>query len=462
MSTSKPWIISSPADLAEDERKAKEYKIMYNSKHAFPGVGSSIPEKVQWISSMDSFYDEIRMKSSLKPPNPIFHCKDVLLEKCPDEVRVDFLVNYEVLKVAAEAMLPETQAKVIERVASFIPKFVRERCGNGSSWEDIENCLSFLRGEGFFKEAEVMIAHKKLDKNCNVIEEMRGVLQEIGIDEYASGAKVSSEESAYWDWPLDEVLGKNMYSKDRSDTVYYRLNVEFHYKPGMIEEEKKAADYQMDLEKKRAESALSDNPKTYLLMKRIKNKEANDSEEDETMKEESHFITPDSHQPFWLPKAYIDHHARIQNHFKLGLDESVSIQMRLEKGDTDAGNIQIAMFEKHLEYVKALTSVKERLAAVFALSKVGAYNFHWLIENDDPQKVQMLIKELASIWKNDLLKSDDEILGLGLKKESHSQIADDSPSSSRELLFNFLDSLKETYEACGDDGEIKFDWKPYA
>lgn len=150
---------------------------MYNSKYTFPGVGSFICTRE---SPMDQEYgfllrwnqDEEFLDDSL------YRCIIWKVSRRSGSRRFGQLWNIE----RSHKRKSNITCKVIERVDSFIQKFVKERYVDGSSWIDIENYQSFLRGDGFNKEAGIMIVHKKFDKNCNVIEEMCRVLKEIFVN----------------------------------------------------------------------------------------------------------------------------------------------------------------------------------------------------------------------------------------------------------------------------------------
>ena len=291
---------------------------------------------------------------------------------------------------------------------------------------------------------------------------MNKVLKELGLEDHIQGGQGCSEENGLYSWSIDNVLGRNMYSNDAIG-IYWRMNLKFHKKANMTDEEKAVADYQIELKKKRAESASSDNPKVFILMKRKgeqkdDNDDENDSDDDEEDEDEEETpVTPENFQPMWLPKIYNEHYNRIGGHFFEGEGETIDIKQRLEKGNTDTGNLLTMMFEKELKYAKKIASPSERLAAIFALTQIGAYDNYWMHDNENPESVEKLVKELASVWKDNLLKEDNGTLGLGLIGGSDSDITDDSPSVSRELLYDHLKLLKKQYEC---DEDIIFDWEP--
>ena len=138
---SKPWLLSTPSDLAKDKRESDEYVAEYNT-NTFPGAKSSIAKKVKWVEKVEKTYDEIMEDSFYfaQAPDPISYCKDVLFEKCPNEVRIEMLVDAVQLKKVAEGMTPENEAKIVDRVYSFIPKHEREKVGESPSWENIFRC----------------------------------------------------------------------------------------------------------------------------------------------------------------------------------------------------------------------------------------------------------------------------------------------------------------------------------
>lgn len=447
MSASKPWLISSSSDLENDARESDKYKTQYKSSHQFPGVDASIETKMKWVQAIEAKYEDIMDDSfyQASAPDPISYCKDVLLEHCPEEVRVDFWADYQKMKAAAKDMIPENEKKLLGCVASYIP----DMKGN-ISWENIENYLE--------QKEEIMIASKTIGKKDNIIDELNKILKQQGLEDYVQGGRGSSEESDHWSWGLDAILGKNMYSKDDSG-VFWRMNLEFHKKAEMSAEEKAVADYQIELKKKKAKSETTDTPKVFVLMKRKseeKNEEQDDDDDDDdydSEDEEETPVTSENFQPMWLPKIYNNHYDRIGGHFFEGEGETIAIKQRLNKGNTDTGNLRIMIFYKQLEHAKKLTSYTEKLAAIFALTQIGAYDNYWMHDNENPDDVRKVVEELASVWKNNLLKENNETLGLGLEGKN----GDDSPNTSRDLLYEHLKLLRKQYE-CEED--ITFDWEP--
>ena len=462
MPNSKPWLLSSEMDLARDKLKGNEYRSQYNSSHPFPGVESSLEDKIQWVKNIDETYEEIMMDSCFRAsaPDPVDFAKEMLLEKCPSTLRVDFVADFEKLKAAAGNMSSECENKFRAKISAFIPEFIKVKKEMPASWDTMESCLSYLEENAKVSDpsGSVIVASKELGKDCTAIDEMNKILQELGLGDHVQGATGSNHETDFWQWGLSDVLGKNLYSKDASG-VYWRMYLNFNKdKASMSNVEKATAAYQAELKKKKVESG-----KVYVLMKTRKKDgdddgDDSDSDEDEDEDEDEELpVTSENYQPMWLPHVYKEHYDRIAGHFFEGEGEAMGIQLRLKKGNTDTGNLRITIFYRELKYARKLTSVSEKLAAVFALTQVGAYDNYWMHDNENPSDVKRLVKSLASTWKNDLLVRDDEHLSLGLADGSEGQSTEDGIGASRALLYDHLKLLGKEYE-CEED--IKFDWKP--
>jgi len=201
------------------------------------------------------------------------------------------------------------------------------------------------------------------------------------------------------------------------------------------------------------------NPKCYTLLK-SKDAPHDDSDEsdDSDMDEEDHKVpqTAEYYQSLWLPKTFSEHHSRIACHMSSGEGECRDIQQRLEKGTTDSGNLKIELFEYELQYAKKVQTTKEKFCAVLALSLAVSNDDYWMHDNENPQKVERLIKSLAVVWKSSLLLEDDINLGIGLEDGTEEEVDGDGLTTSRALLYQLLEKIAKNFE----NHVSKSQWKP--
>lgn len=85
-----------------------------------------------------------------------------------------------------------------------------------------------------------------------------------------------------------------------------------------------------------ATEATSD-PKTYMLVPKKESAESYGEEEDPPTSAENYHV-------LWLPKKYSEELARIKPHFQCGKGECRQIHKRMDKGNTDSGNLKAEIF----------------------------------------------------------------------------------------------------------------------
>ncbi len=431
----KPWLISSAGDHQIDKIQSAKYIRHYTSSYPFPGVKASVKKKMAWIDDLNNTYEDIMEDSffSAPAPNPVDFAKDVLYEHCPQDVRVDIVVDWDRFQSIAGEMKDDEKRMMIRNVPKYLTSRDKDKTKDNDAieWSTFEDCLTYLsdkckittkkpNGESV---SMVVIASQTISKDSRAIKEMNEIIQAIGLKPYVSGATGSDIETSNYFWGLDRILGRNMYSQDEAGVVYWRMYLQFH-KANMTEVEKATMIYKAELESNIEESEKRGNPKMYVLLKRkdVKKKahmcdedEDEDDHDEEDDEEEDIPSTPDYVQPLWLPDSYREHYRRIARHFHNGEGETINIQQRLEKGTTDTGNIKIELFEFELEYVKSQQCPKEKFGAALALTKVAQDDNYWMHDNENHKKLQGLVKDLADLWKNDLLQHDDSTIGLGLE-----------------------------------------------
>jgi len=165
----------------------------------------------------------------------------------------------------------------------------------------------------------------------------------------------------------------------------------------------------------------------------------------------------------WLPAEYAAVKKRMRMHCFDGHGESEEIKKRLDKGNTDTGNVKIAIYEAEFEAIKQRkgpTVLASKLCALLALIQTMCedMDMYWMHDNEDPEAVQSLLKSIAGYWRNTVLnhKNDDATLGLGATSDPAER------ACSREALVHLLKFYQKKIETSNDDIGIKFNCVPGA
>lgn len=173
-------------------------------------------------------------------------------------------------------------------------------------------------------------------------------------------------------------------------------------------------------------------------------------------------LTKENYKVLWVPVDYKIVHEKVCAHFLRGEGESRDIRFRLEKGTTDTGNLQVQLLESHFLYIKhELKSWKPRFLHMLALTSVIAGDTTWINDNENPEQVSKLLKDIAKYWRTALLKKDDATLGITNSNKCPCESTEEGISPSRQALFRLLQIFAAELEKLSDDiCKIKFNWKP--
>lgn len=317
--------------------------------------------------------------------------------------------------------------------------------------------------------SDVIIMSIKLPKNKET-DDLRSTIKELGIGDCIETFNLGRIEKSFYPWGLQDKVGENIYvGSTDTDGKGSKISLNLHLYPSEmmenLDETQKAEKmfYKLFNEQSKA-STERGNPKIRMILER---KDAARTFRETKVDEDADLPqTAEYYQPLWLPRIYLDHWTRVSSHFSRGKGESVCVQQRLFKGNTDSGNIRIEILALELKYAKSLKTTKERFCAILALSEATSDND--MMDNEFPDELEKLLKRLATVWRNDLLLEDDCSLGIGLEDGNDEEVNNNGLSVSRALLYQFLekmaDDLDSTLRNIADDWEdkrsSKFKWKP--
>uniref|UniRef100_A0A7S3Q9A8 Uncharacterized protein n=1 Tax=Chaetoceros debilis TaxID=122233 RepID=A0A7S3Q9A8_9STRA len=480
----KPWLVTSEDELARDALFSKEFSKEYLRNCPFPGTTSTVEEKMEWLHSINAYYDELMEESFYRSraPEAKDAVKKILMDKAPKNMRLDVIVKSVELSAVAAAMKEEEKEE-------FVKKFPNFKYGNGKtspSLNTFDKCMDWIKINakaelfGEYSDCVVLVSIPVAKESEMSI--AGDTLTSLGLEKYIivnSRMAVSSAERNLFYWSLQHKVGENMYTGinngGKGKKVKYSISVglrvppkESELNPAKAAVAKAVKDFSKKLEDDKAAAKERDNPKMYMLVglknapKKKNRDECDDSGEDSddsSEEKEGDPRTAEFWEPLWLPASFEDQYQRISGHFGWGEGEGQEIQRRLEKGNTDSGNIKVELFEQELAYVRKIKSTQERFAATLALNMVIIRDNYWTMDNECSEDVARDFRSLATFWKNTVFKSDDSTLGIGLEDGTVEEIDKKSGvSHSRSLVYDFMESFAKRIEDIQDIS--KFNWKP--
>ena len=91
-------------------------------------------------------------------------------------------------------------------------------------------------------------------------------------------------------------------------------------------------------------------------------------------------------QAIWLPKFYEQERERVFAHIHDGEGEALDIKQRLQKGNTDTGNVRFAIVESEFKWTnqrfRGDADKKRYFCALLALTQAMVYDDHWMYDNE--------------------------------------------------------------------------------
>jgi len=182
-----------------------------------------------------------------------------------------------------------------------------------------------------------------------------------------------------------------------------------------------------------------------------------ESDEDEDEEEEEIMMSLDTHYVLWLPAFWEEELSRMRGHFN-GDQESNTIKQRLQKGNTDTGNLTMNILSSEYEHIKSYRSIPKKFVGALALVYAATEDPHWMMDNEFPEEISKIWKTISSYFRNTLLKKTDQELGLGLPNDS---VDSEGFSDSRKALYILLAFRAAAFNDIEDyGGKVEFKWKP--
>merc|ERR1719221_767051 len=130
--------------------------------------------------------------------------------------------------------------------------------------------------------------------------------------------------------------------------------------------------------------------------------------------EEAEIVNEDTHHILWLPEAWSKIRTRVFNHFMAGEGETESFKHRLNLGTTDGGNLKVSMLEAEFEAFKQARQLSsaDKFCIALALVQAARTDDYWMHDNECPDELASVLRDIAKHFRTNLLKKSDEELGI--------------------------------------------------
>jgi hypothetical protein len=443
----------------------------------FPGANSSIDEKVDWFARLDkarsdegekNYFTSRNIADTLDIANAIFY------HACPDEIGVVFKMkreNVEAMDIPSfSADYAKKNGLMFNALRGFTNTYKSYKVETDESkqinWANYKKWLLETQKTEF-----IIIGTDQRYKGQSTVHVLKEFTRDMGLDLIYDALYVEvtdkvneavSDNSSFTRWGMQHYLGENFYSKtpdELKDKIRSNVCMEVLIEVGELED---LSDWELELIKAMVKSRENNCAKKFHLV------EKSDTNDD------SCAATPENHHVFWI-SSYHDEleGTRASQHFR-GFGESVEIKNRLEKGNTDTGNIKISIFEKEVECLQngSLLGVygnkpEHRLCAALNLTTAVLKNAWCFLDSEYHDDIPLIMKDLSAYWRLNVLKCSDEELGI-LPPECDSQgtktneeEVEDGISPSRAALYRLLEIYAKNFkDESNEYCKMNFDWKP--
>jgi hypothetical protein len=187
--------------------------------------------------------------------------------------------------------------------------------------------------------------------------------------------------------------------------------------------------------------------------------------EEESEEEEHEQLSDATHLALTIAAGYKEESERLVAHVLDGKGETNAIRMRLAKGNTDTGSLQLQILMTEFATIKAEhCACASKLVRTLALLKGITASGTWLHDTEYFDEMPRFVADVATYVRTNLLKKTDSQLGIGLLDASASANTngggggdtEDAPSPTRLALHSLLDVYKTALE--GEGQGVRFNW----
>ena len=363
-------LVSSVDELAQDKARINELKSKASA--SFPGREASFDDKLRWYES----FNESAYEDFWSSPEPPEFLPAVLLDACDESVELQLIMKRSDAK-ELNKLSDESKAEFMASAERARGEPLRQRVLNKArstekglaayvSWlEDGENgapsCemrskttpkpTTLLHSDvGREPFDDVVVAATTVAKGDCASRAIKGLMRDTGLYGAAMAPAITSDWSIIVHNVDDNVekIGEHVYYVDKRGKCCVALQLQISTGQSKHSGSKKPHEKKFHEECKALAEAHAD--KTVLTMGADeKDKAAKDEAEpkaewpDSDSSDESEGAADEMSKPpvqaLWLPKFYDGERKRMFAHVHRGAGESTSIKQRLQKGNTDTGNV---------------------------------------------------------------------------------------------------------------------------
>jgi len=452
-----PWLISSRGELDRDAEKMEIWKSDWKSD--FPGLSSSFSEKVAWIKKVDDKHSEEDYYDTMDGDAPD-ESEDVIAGILSDCCPVNVTLQMWVPRVHLEGL-----TLTAANGSTFMSATSIHRAGYPSTvagWSDYKTWLLALDTA----DPDVLIATIDCNKEQDLGDALNESMLSLGLQRHASTFTIpgpGNDSRSFSGRFLQQKIGQNIHFPLVGGATGVAVKV------GMTATEKQRQSSPFVSELISLQKASGDT-KIFIIVPKhdseTSDSEAHDSDEDDVNQgsAERALMSSETQHTLWLPAAYTAVDERVRSHCCEGEGESKGIQRRLQKGNTDTGNLKLAILGAEFEALKTLKGPQTELkfCTALALTRAMAWDSTWMHDNESPEDTVAMVNKLGEYWRNSLLKKSDAELGLGLGGAGASEAH--SGPASRLALFRLFETiaprLKLDLEGDYGDSSLKchFNW----
>mmetsp|Transcript_19800 Transcript_19800/g.29433 ORF Transcript_19800/g.29433 Transcript_19800/m.29433 type:complete len:514 (-) Transcript_19800:174-1715(-) len=497
-SRSNPWLMSDDFAISRSERERQDIVNTILQKCPFPGTAADHTKKIRWTKGITELvYAEMEESFFMSPcPEDTELVNEVFLKYAPETLKVRIRVPKSDLKIMVDSSPIDRDDDSDQRFEeafsssslSADAKASKSKLNavytipqSGATWKDYAAWLTTTQCQD--DRDQIELGTRDCNNNDTLYDELCAFMNDLGFRHYMERVELAHgslfgevHHSTITFSYLEKKVGENRYfpcpddnnniDTDDAETGGVCVSILIHLKKpseDTMRVAKTNAAFLAHLKKMMEESKkLNRDTCGYykILKKENENGDADyDSEEEEDDEPPPLMYSNDTVHVLWLPLEYPNEHKRCFGHFLRGEGESRSIQKRLEKGNTDTGNITISIFESELAYMKKRgRTLREKFATALSLTEASTYGYmSYAHDNEFPEELAKCVSTLATFWRTNLLKMTDDELGIG----DGSAVPEGALSPSREALYTILHNSAKRFEEMSDYGvPIKFNWKP--
>lgn len=448
-----PWLISTRGELRDDAAVIAEAKKKWLSNLG-PGKKATYKRVNDWIvKEQEAEWDNFDFAMRYAPQFSE-HLGEMFMERCGPKTTVKFLVPAGKIKdilaacendTASDGKIPKKKPE--DKVVLTLPPRCRPKTW-AQFWKVLLNVAPGVCGiDGMVEVATVSVEKDKPMKTFFQDVVVKQLIEVMGM-RHCSGIR-PAQDTLLYNAKIGETVGghPNFVDERGASITPFVLVTRIERKDNGGATNGEISDNESDSDEGEKESRLLREQLVEACLKTAKDRE-------QAGKNRCHFLIMDEKAGeegvLWLPKFYKEEVGRIGAHV-CGEGETIEIKRRLDKGNTDTGNLTIDIYNREFSCIKESRlrglSVQDQLTAIIALLFRMRYNEYWMHDNEFPEYVAKLINEIATLLRTKLLRKTDSELNF-----------EDDDGKTRAALYLTLEHFKK--ELLKVDSSFKLNYKP--